>query len=311
MEQVVPLGIGLTETPAADVKGVAIEKEEEVEADEKAGYPPNCNEGYEAKDGKCVKVKDEEEENASEHHKTKAESAETTSHSKENNVNNKKDVVMKITSLKDINNDTLKTLEASAVHDFIQEELKKASEEFAAEKEEKDNALKAANEKIDDLSVNYDKVKDELQSVSDNLKSLEEEKAAKAAEELFNQRMTSFDEKYELTDEDRKVIASDIKELDEEAYSAYTDKMAILLSAKDKEAIAAASAVAEEEAKTSEEPAEEAKASEEETNEEVVSEALDNAEVEPDAVATTTDAEEPTLYEKYKDAFSVDNFKIN
>ena len=29
-------------------------------ADEKAGYPPNCNEGYVEKDGKCVPVEDEE-----------------------------------------------------------------------------------------------------------------------------------------------------------------------------------------------------------------------------------------------------------
>ena len=282
VEQVVPLGIGLTETPAADVKGVAIDKEED-------------NEQY-----------------ASESQETEPECPETTSQSSENNVNNKKDVVMKITSLKDINNDTLKTLEASAVHDFIQEELKKASEEFAAEKEEKETALKAANEKIDDLSANYDKVKDELQSVSENLKTLEDENAAKAAEELFNQRMASFDEKYELTDEDRKVIASDIKELDEEAYSAYTEKMAVLLSAKDKEAIAAVAAAAKEEAEASkEEAAEEVVASEEETNEEVVEEALDNAEVEADAVATTTEPEEQTLYEKYKNAFSVDNFNIN
>ena len=282
VEQVVPLGIGLTETPAADVKGVAIDKEED-------------NEQY-----------------ASESQETESEEPEITSQSSENNVNNKKDVVMKITSLKDINNDTLKTLEASAVHDFIQEELKKASEDFAAEKEEKETALKAANEKIDDLSANYDKVKDELQSVSENLKTLEDENAAKAAEELFNQRMASFDEKYELTDEDRKVIASDIKELDEEAYSAYTEKMAVLLSAKDKEAIAAVVATAEEEAKASqEETTEEVVASEEETNEEVVEEALDNAEVEADAVATTTEPEEQTLYEKYKNAFSVDNFNIN
>ena len=27
-------------------------------ADEKAGYPPNCNEGYVVKDGKCVKKED-------------------------------------------------------------------------------------------------------------------------------------------------------------------------------------------------------------------------------------------------------------
>lgn len=28
-------------------------------ADEEAGYPPNCNEGYEEKDGKCVPIENE------------------------------------------------------------------------------------------------------------------------------------------------------------------------------------------------------------------------------------------------------------
>ena len=34
-------------------------QEEEADADEKAGYPPNCNEGYVEKNGKCVPVKKE------------------------------------------------------------------------------------------------------------------------------------------------------------------------------------------------------------------------------------------------------------
>jgi len=29
----------------------------QLEADKKAGYPPNCNKGYEEKDGKCVPIK--------------------------------------------------------------------------------------------------------------------------------------------------------------------------------------------------------------------------------------------------------------
>ena len=29
-------------------------------ADKKAGYPPNCNEGYVEKDGKCVPIEDGE-----------------------------------------------------------------------------------------------------------------------------------------------------------------------------------------------------------------------------------------------------------
>jgi len=39
-------------------------------ADEKAGYPPNCNEGYVEKDGKCVPLKKEEASFRYEHPKT-------------------------------------------------------------------------------------------------------------------------------------------------------------------------------------------------------------------------------------------------
>ena len=33
---------------------------QEASADDKAGYPPNCNEGYVAKDGKCVPINENE-----------------------------------------------------------------------------------------------------------------------------------------------------------------------------------------------------------------------------------------------------------
>ena len=39
-------------------------------ADEKAGYPPNCNAGYVEKDGKCVPLKKEEASFRYEHPKT-------------------------------------------------------------------------------------------------------------------------------------------------------------------------------------------------------------------------------------------------
>ena len=32
------------------------EQIKQLQADKEAGYPPNCNEGYEVKDGKCVKI---------------------------------------------------------------------------------------------------------------------------------------------------------------------------------------------------------------------------------------------------------------
>jgi len=40
------------------------------ESDDKAGYPPNCNEGYVEKDGKCVPLKKEEASFRYEHPKT-------------------------------------------------------------------------------------------------------------------------------------------------------------------------------------------------------------------------------------------------
>ena len=36
----------------------AVQEALETQADEKAGYPPNCNEGYAEKDGKCVPVEE-------------------------------------------------------------------------------------------------------------------------------------------------------------------------------------------------------------------------------------------------------------
>ena len=41
-----------------------------LESDDKAGYPPNCNEGYVEKDGKCVPLKKEEASFRYEHPKT-------------------------------------------------------------------------------------------------------------------------------------------------------------------------------------------------------------------------------------------------
>ena len=310
-EGVVPLGIGLTETPAADVIGVAIknEEEEEAAADEKAGYPPNCNEGYEAKDGKCVKVKDKQS-SAGQEEKIKAETLEITSLSSDNNVNNTKEVVMKIESLKDINDESLKSLEAGVVHEFIQDEIRKASEKFATEKQEQEEALKQAQEQNETISKDHDALKDELGKVNESLKELETEKTERENQERFNERMASFDEEYELSEDDRKVIASDVKDLDDEQFGNYQEKMKVLLNSKNKEVLAE---VANEQA--SGEAAEGTKAPEgeakEEETKEIVDEVIDNAEVESNTVTSTIDAETPTVYEKYKDAFSIEQFEIN
>jgi len=116
--------------------------------------------------------------------------------------------------------------------------------------------------------------------------------------------MASLDETYELTDEHRKVIANEIKELDDENFEKYSEKMKVFLPLKPEEVAEAT--------ETEEVVTKEAVASEEEEpqKEEVVDEAIDNANVEEDAIANTTEAQEATVYEKYKNAFSIDGFDI-
>ena len=265
----VPLGIGLTETPAADVQGVSTKKT----------------------------VEDPKEE------KTFAE-VENTSQNAEKTViiQNEEKTIMKIESIKDITNDSLKELSASAVSDFIESELKEASERFSAEKAQVESNLKEAQEKIEAVTADYDKIKAELDSVAEKLGTLETEKAEKEAEELFSQRMASLDEKYALEAEDREVLATQIKDLDSEGWDAFAKNIEVLLRDKSREVLAKK----EDEASKEVEVEEESKASEE-----VVDEAIERGEQEESSIPASTQASEATTYDKYKKAFEIDQFDIN
>lgn len=252
--QVIPLGIGLTTNPAADVKGVAVSKKKE----------------------ETISSLSENENVIS------------------NIIIKKISEFMKIEKIEDITNEVLKTIEASAVTDFIQDQLKTASEQFASEKADKENALKEANEKYIALSMENSKIQEEIAKISKALKELEDAKAAKDSEEKFNNRMSLFDAEYELDDEDREVLASDIKDLDEESFSAYHKKMSKIMKGKKKTVKAP----------------EEVKASEVVAQENVVEKAIENGKEEKATVPVSMAAAELTLLEKYKSAFSFENFEI-
>ena len=259
VNKVVPLGIGLTENPAADVKGVLVASEDtQIEAE----------------------VAEQKEEKISQNTKT--------------NVSIPKVEAMKIENITDINDESLQTLKASAIHEYIQESLKDASEKFTSEKQEKEDDLAKANEKHEGLLKEHETLKAELESVKEKLASLETEKVEREMLEQFNQRMASFDERYDLSDEDRKVLASQVKDLSEEDFTAFDKNMTVLLSSKVK-------------TEETEEVVEEVEAS---VAEEVVESAVENAEVEKETVPVSSPAEEPSITDKYSKAFSIENFDI-
>jgi hypothetical protein len=289
---VIPLGIGLTSNPAADVQGVAVKDEDKIAV---------------------IDFKSKEEESDSSNN-----SENNISQNTENTVNQEgviNRIIMKIENINQITDELLKQVTASSVADFIQEELKKASEVFVAEKNEKDVAIKATQEKYEALSTESGKVKEELEKLKAALAKLEEEKIAKAKEEAFNLRMSSFDEEFDLSDEDRQILATDIKDLDEEAFAAYKKKMAVLMKDKNKAAKKAKMDMMQEDMKKAKasEVKEEVKAStpSEQSATEVVDEVLDNANVEKTSIPNSTTTAEVSLRDKYSKAFGFEGFDIN
>ena len=291
INDVVPLGIGLTENPAADVQGVLTENG--------------------ATEQKALAKESLEKE--------------TISQNTKNTVKTVKVEAMKIENLKDITDESLQTLTASAIHEFIQESLKKASEEYSSKKTEQEDSLNDAREKHETLSKEHDSLKTQLEDVMAQLEKLEADKAEKEKLEAFNQRMASFDERFNLNDEDRKVLASQIKDLDEEQFTDFDKTVSVLLSSKARsdedepapeapaEDPAPAEAPAEETPAPAATPAEEAAPAEASASvvKEVVEQAVDNAKDEIINIPSSAPAEDPTIFEKYGKAFAMDQFDIN
>jgi len=271
VNNVIPLGIGLTETPAAEVEGVHTKKpkkEKNIESNEKS-----------------ISQKDNID------------------------VKNNTSKAMKITKLEDITEESVKVLEASAVSDFIQDQLKTASENYSAEKKRFDTAMSEASDKHEALEKEHAEVKDRLDKVQATLHTLEAEKAAKDAEERFTQRMSTMDEEFVLEDAERELIASDIKDMTDEDFSTYHEKLNVLMKHRQREVVEANERQkAEEEAKAAEatKGVEVAEVSEAE----VVEAAIENAEPLEAELPNSIEASEPTIYEKYKSAFAVDQFNI-
>ena len=134
--------------------------------------------------------------------------------------------------------------------------------------------------------------------------------------------MASFDERFKLNDDDRKVLASQIKGLDEEQFVDFDKTVSVLLSSKahSDEDEPAPEAPAEDPAPAAlprkrlrlRPPAEEPAPAEASASEvkEVLEQAVDNAKDELVNIPASAPAEDPTIFEKYGNAFAMDQFDI-
>ena len=113
-------------------------------------------------------------------------------------------------------------------------------EEYKAEREAREQAeteaTQAAEAQAAQLQSDMEQLKEELAASREELNALKEEKAVAEAQDRFNVRMGSVDQEFALTDEDRQVIANELKSLDqtEESFASYQEKLRVMWSHKAK-----------------------------------------------------------------------------
>ncbi len=131
--------------------------------------------------------------------------------------------------------------------------------------------------------------------------------------------MDSIDESYELSDEDRKIIAEDLKKVEEseEAFASYQERVKVLFSHKSKNFLAEQEKqfnerVEAEISKKLNQPKEEVQASEEKVSEEEVEEILEDVEASEEVSTNNgeTIEKEISLAEKFQNAFNKESRTI-
>lgn len=191
---------------------------------------------------------------------------------------------------------------AANIHDIYKEQIKLASDKYVADQNAVANKLKEVEDAKAALASQVDVATKQLAEVKAELEKLVLEKKALAAQEQFNGRMAHFDVEYDLEDAERQIIASDIKDLDDEAFAKYQAKMKVMMKGKakkDKKAPVAEKPAAEED------DSKDCKAS----AKEAVASAIDGGKKE--VVVPHTSSGEETLVQKFAKAFSMeDGFTI-
>jgi len=286
--EIFPLGIGFTSNPAANVKGLTVSsKTEQAPTTEK------------------------KEKNISQNINS--------------DVNNKKSIIM---DNNEILNNLVSALEekvsekkfseeaVATVSKIINDAILERNESFVQEKEQLENEKAQLTEAAEKTAAEVKRLSEELTVATDRVTELEQQHKQQEAVARFDARMSVIEDAYELDEESRKVVAHELKDLDEseEAFASFQEKLQVVLKHQNKEFIAKQ----EEEfnaklAEAVEKRLAELKSSDS-SEEEVVEEAMDKVEAEEEVVANNnaeSSEQELSLKQKFEKAFSEDNLTIN
>lgn len=159
------------------------------------------------------------------------------------------------------------------------------------------------------MAAEHSGLQAQLKTIQAELDAMKQVEVARQKQEAFSARMSEFDAEYDLSAEDREVLANDMGEMNEDMFAAFKKKMAILMKEKKKKV--AGKELTEKQEKLPDFIKEKILKSSDETVasevKQVVEDILDSKKAHVE-VPNTISASNSSLYEKYKKAFEVDQF---
>ncbi|NDG51985.1 MAG: hypothetical protein EBY39_03015 [Flavobacteriia bacterium] len=293
--EVFPLGVAFTTKPAADVKGVVVVEQDDAEKTNTLSNDAFLN-----------KIKNK------------------SSHTDKNNViQNKENILDNMDTEKLITGLESLLEEKRRANDFSEEAVAsitklvndviiEKSSEWKSQVEEAESKAQELESAQAEIAEKYDALNVEFKNAQEKLEQIQKENAERDFQDAFNARMESLSNEYDLSEDDLKIIASELNSVDiaDEAFAEYKEKFAKIWAHKNKEFI---QKQAEElEAKIAEEVQKRLGENQPEDSAEVVDAALENLEESQEAIPNNNSesVEEESLTEKFEKAFSAENVSI-
>lgn len=275
-KEVLPLGIGVTESPAAEVKGIATEDTKSTEAKAPEVVAENIISQATNSDVSIERIA----------------------------------MITKINSVKEITDESLKQTTASVVTDFISSELGTASKAWAEEKGKFERQLSEAVEAAKKAKEDYDAIQSTIKTLEGTVAALNTEKAEREKVERFNARMESVCKDYELDDEARAAVVEDVKAIaSDEDFNKWLKKASIFLKGYAKKKTPPTDTMKKDCDDEEADKAKKAKAAEAALASTVVDNAIDKGQKDKAAV-TNTSSTTQTFAEKFKNAFAMENITV-
>ena len=305
--EVYPLGIGFTTNPAAEVNGLVIKK--------------NINLNLKDKRDNSLATKEIEKNNI-----LKISQSEITNVKNTNtmDITEFKTEFEKVLDSKLADNAEFTQEAVATITSHVVEKIREKDQEYKAEVEAIKSEKAQAEKDAIEAKTSMEDLQKKLEEANEKINALESSINAAAAEQLFNSRMEAIDELYDLSDQDRAVLANEVKSLEhsDEAFESYLGKLSSLLQHKSKafkmeqEKQFEAKVQEELEKRLAATSQEEAQAN---VTEKVVAEAsqeveevVENVEVPHSSIANNNEASstEESLSDQFKKAFNAENISI-